>query len=414
MRPLDVRVIVLVFVLGFFSANEAQSNESPVEALKKWLKLENTSRPPLNEQSFAQQPLSLTQAKVVRKQLWDDYVQQEKGRYEQEWKDKYVKSGSFKMKFEYKTFGGKASSGWDLYISMHGGGGTSAAANDQQWHNQINLYQPKRGIYLAPRAPTNTWDLWHQDHIDLLFARIIEGAIVHKGVNPNRVYLMGYSAGGDGVYQLAPRMADRFAAAAMMAGHPNETSPLGLRNLGFTIHMGENDHGYGRNKVAKEWKKKLRTLKNKDPGGYKHKVKIHRKLGHWMEGKDAVALRWMDRFTRNPYPERVVWKQDNVTHSQFYWLSVSDKNKKAETEVIAEYSGESIYIEKAEGVDEVAILLEDQMMDLDKPITIRMKGKAEPLFDGIVTRKISTIYNSLQSRKDPKLIYSAKVVVKLK
>ena len=47
-------------------------------------------------------------------------------------------------------------------------------------------------------------------------------------VDPNKVYLMGYSAGGDGVYQLAPRMADRFAAAAMMAGHPNETSPLGL------------------------------------------------------------------------------------------------------------------------------------------------------------------------------------------
>ena len=74
-------------------------------------------------------------------------------------------------------------------------------------------------------------------------------------LDPNKVYLMGYSAGGDGVYQLAPRMADRFAAAAMMAGHPNETSPLGLRNLPFTIHMGENDTPYKRNKVAAEWKK---------------------------------------------------------------------------------------------------------------------------------------------------------------
>jgi poly(3-hydroxybutyrate) depolymerase len=45
-----------------------------------------------------------------------------------------------------------------------------------------------------------------------------------RGVNPDKVYLLGYPAGGDGVWQLAPRMADRFAAAAMMAGHPNGAS----------------------------------------------------------------------------------------------------------------------------------------------------------------------------------------------
>jgi len=84
--------------------------------------------------------------------------------------------------------------------------------------------------------------------------------IVFNEVDPNKVYLMGYSAGGDGVYQLAPRMADRFAAASMMAGHPNDASPLGLRNIGFTIHMGANDSSYNRNKVALEWEKILRKL----------------------------------------------------------------------------------------------------------------------------------------------------------
>ena len=37
--------------------------------------------------------------------------------------------------------------------------------------------------------------------------RLIENLVVFEGVDPNRVYLLGYSAGGDGVYQLAPRMA---------------------------------------------------------------------------------------------------------------------------------------------------------------------------------------------------------------
>ena len=81
---------------------------------------------------------------------------------------------------------------------------------------------------------------------------------------------MGRAAGGDGIYQVAPRMADRFAAAAMSAGHPNEASPLGLRNIGFTIHMGENDYQYDRNKVAVQWGNQLAELRGKDPGGYRH------------------------------------------------------------------------------------------------------------------------------------------------
>ena len=52
------------------------------------------------------------------------------------------------------------------------------------------------------------------------------------------LYVLGYSAGGDGVYQLAPRLADRWAAAGMMAGNPNDASPLNLRNLGFALHVG--------------------------------------------------------------------------------------------------------------------------------------------------------------------------------
>jgi len=45
-------------------------------------------------------------------------------------------------------------------------------------------------------------------------------------------------------------MADSLAAASMMAGHPNDASPLGLRNIGFTIHVGALDNGFNRNKVA--------------------------------------------------------------------------------------------------------------------------------------------------------------------
>ena len=86
----------------------------------------------------------------------------------------------------------------------------------------------KFSVYLAPRAPTDTWNLWHQAHIDRMFQRLIENLVVFENVDPNRVYLMGYSAGGDGVYQVAPRMADRFAAAAMMASAGRESCKISM------------------------------------------------------------------------------------------------------------------------------------------------------------------------------------------
>ena len=60
------------------------------------------------------------------------------------------------MKYAHLPFGEKPENGHALYISMHGGGGTRADVNEKQWMNQIRLYQPTEGIYVAPRAPTDT------------------------------------------------------------------------------------------------------------------------------------------------------------------------------------------------------------------------------------------------------------------
>ena len=130
----------------------------------------------------------------------------------QEMEAKHVKHDNLTMRYQFRTYGTAPEDGHSLYISMHGDGGAPARVNDQQWKNQVRLYQPDEGIYLAPRAATDTWNLWHQAHIDPMFDRIIDNFVAFHGVNPNRVYVLGYSAGGDGTYQIAPRMADRWAA----------------------------------------------------------------------------------------------------------------------------------------------------------------------------------------------------------
>ena len=293
---------------------------------------------------------------------------------------------------------------------MHGGGGAPPRVNDRQWENQKRLYKLPEGVYLVPRAPTNTWNLWHQAHIDGMFDRLIENLIVFEDVDPNRVYLMGYSAGGDGVFQLAPRYADRLAAAAMMAGHPNETSPLGLRNLPFTIHMGGLDAAYKRNAIAKEWEDKLAKLQQEDPEGYPHLVKIYADKGHWMDREDASAIEWMAKFRRNTHPDRIVWKQDDVEHQRFYWLATDASQNKDRAEVRAERDGQKIDIRSAD-VKRLAVRLNDDMADLDQPITVKNDDKV--LYQGTVPRTVSTIAKTLAERGDPASVYYAEVEVEL-
>jgi hypothetical protein len=293
---------------------------------------------------------------------------------------------------------------------MHGGGGAPKQVNDQQWDNQKRLYKPAEGVYVAPRAPGDTWDLWHQGHVDPLFARLIRDMVLLQDVNPDRVYIMGYSAGGDGVYQLAPRMADRFAAAAMMAGHPNETKPDGLRNLPFTLHMGGNDGAFKRNEIGRQWGTMLDALSKQDPGGYPHEVVIHEGKGHWMDREDAVAVPWMAKHVRNLRPERIVWLQDDVTEPRFYWLR--NPAPKGGQRVVATRAGQAITIEEATGgIDELGILLDDDLVDLDKPVRVTMNGAT--LFEGVVPRTTATLKTTIEERGDPRAGFPAEVRVSL-
>ncbi len=160
----------------------------------------------------------------------------------------------------------------------------------------------------------------------------------------------------------APRMADHFAAAAMMAGHPNDASPLGLRNLPFSLQVGENDSRHNRNDVAKEWQQILDNLHNNDKNGYINMVKIHEGKEHWMDGLDRIAIQWMQNFTRTSIPQRIVWKQSSTLHSQFYWLATS--SPKSGALVIAERNDQTFTIQTAEQLSELTIFLNDDMLDL--------------------------------------------------
>lgn len=357
---------------------------------------------PVNKSS--QNFLSLSEAEKIEKNIYNDFKKEIIVTRSGEMENRVIELKDKKIKFDIKHFGEQGEDGWSLFISLHGGGGTTESENNRLWNRHKTLYELEDGILFTPRSPSNTWNMWFQSHVDTFFNRIIQNMIAFHNVDPNKIYIMGRSAGGDGIYQVAPRMADRFAAAAMSAGHPNDSSPLGLRNTAFTIHMGENDSLYNRNDMAVKWGNDLRKLNEEDPEGYRYYIKIYKNKGHWMDNLEASALDWMSDFIRNPYPSKVVWKQGNVLHKRFYWLRNEDPSF---GDLIECNIDDQIITVLSSSSSKITIQLNDDLVDMDREITVNYLGRQ--LFKGFVYRDIDIIKRSIREYGDPKSVYYGEI-----
>lgn len=404
-----MNIISIYVLLSAVWMSQVSKPGTILENLEKSLNEPSLDLNKLTQQPFTSEPMDSKTANLAKELIIKAYKKQIQNDRSKELSEKVFRDGQLEMPYDFQIYGEKPSTGRSLWISLHGGGGAPKQVNDQQWQNQKKLYKPEEGIYLAPRAPTNTWNLWHEPHIDRLFNKLVESLIATQDVNPNKVYILGYSAGGDGVYQMAPRMADYWAAAAMMAGHPNGVSLLSLRNVPFALQVGANDSAYNRNKVATEYGEALQKLQKNDPGGYENLVKIHEGKGHWMNLEDKIALPWMSKYSRNPIPQKVVWKQTGVPHYRSYWLAIPTMDMPIDSIIIAEYKGQTVEISRAEKIKTVLVRFSDKMMDLDKTITITHQG--QKVFEGKVNRLIKTQIQTLQGRGDPLLIFDAEVSV---
>lgn len=395
--------------LGSGGGSSLDDSADALAALQQWLEGAPTARPALDEQDFASMPLSADDARHATDLLWDDLAEQIRATRQSEQSSQSIEIDGFTLNYETVVLGEEPADGRSLFISMHGGGSAPKETNDQQWQNQILLaesYAPKDALWIAPRAPSDDWNMWFKDHIIPLFDRLITNMIVFEGIHPDKVYLNGYSAGGDGVYQLGPTMADRWAGAAMSAGHPNDMTPANLRNIPFAIHVGGDDMAFDRNLVAASWGQQLDYLQAADPEGYPHQVQVHEGLPHWMNLADQPSVPFIQGFTRNLAPKRVVWRQSTLLQSRFYWLKIAAEHAVKDAEIVATIDGQTIQLESETSAD-ITIRLSDTMLDLDQDVSLFLNGAV--VFQGAVSRTILTIFRTLSEREDPAATYSAEI-----
>ncbi len=396
----------------------------------------------------------------TKKALWSFYLANAKDNTElkTEFDNRALKFENKTMRFSLEKRGTAPEGGYPLYIALHGGGATSPQMNDSQWEAMKFYYSGSvdNGIYVATRGITDSWKLHSEDESYPLYDKLIEAAILYENVNPNRVYILGFSAGGDGVYQIAPRMPDRFAAANMSAGHHNWITFDNLYNTPFVLQVGELDGAYKRNRVAAENFITLNTLHDKYSGGFIHDLFIHYNGSHnswrdndfsrrnqtviadpvlWYAKSDRTtkavnsnAIDWMNQYTRNPTPAKLVWdlsvdakKRVYQTggrlmfglarpHELFYWLSVSvAENYPEKGKLVAEAvkSTNTINISEAENIDKFRVLLNPSLLDLDAPVHVIIKG--QDLGSVNVKQDKDIMIRTLHERSDRDEIYDAQI-----
>ncbi|WP_141734394.1 prolyl oligopeptidase family serine peptidase [Oligoflexus tunisiensis] len=399
--------------------------------------------------------------------LWEKYrktVTADGGRIEEQ-TTRMITYGDKTMKFSLSKKGDKPENGYPLYIALHGGGGAPPYVNDSQWEHMKIYYLDSvdTGVYVATRGVTDTWNLHFVDESYALYDHLIENLVAFENVDPNRVYIMGFSAGGDGVYQITPRMADRWAAANMSAGHHNWITFDNLYNTPFLMQMGQFDSAYKRNTVAVENHITLNQLQA-EHGGYVHELFLHERGSHnswrdndasrrehniianpeaWLKGeptstiqKNTNAIDWLNQYARNPYPQKIHWDPKTAAprttnlgsrylvdptleslltepKELFYWLDLAPQEGEWNAGVIQasfDKTKNSIQLVPAESMDGMRVLIHQSMLDFNQPVNVYVGD--ELMASVKVQANLRTMTRTLLERGDPEYMFHGEIQVK--
>ena len=341
------------------------------------------------------------------------------------------------MRYYVTVIGRKPENGYPMYIALHGGGsGDTPDFNDEQWEDMKLYYSSELncGVYVAVRGVRDTWDTHFNPESYPLYDRLIQYMILTKDIDPNRVYLEGFSAGGDGVYAIAPRMADRFAAVNTSSGHPNGVQLLNLYNLPIQLQAGEFDDAYNRNTVTAEYGIKLDLLKQ-TYGGFEHRTLIHYDCGHNYEDYSRISIpvmrdpaKWlvngdrsnvdvnsfppdyMDQFVRNPIPERIIWDLSTratmrETMSHYYLRAPYDTNRGI-LMALLDRKENAVILDVQELNGPFSLFLNEEMVDFSQMIRLEVNGEATML-SVMPDRRI--LEKSTYDRGDPCYQFEAEI-----
>lgn len=317
-----------------------------------------------------------------------------------------VRSGEHVSPYTLKKVGTRPEGGWPLFIAMHGGGGVAQEVNDRQWQHMQIYYRdhPQLGgyQYLALRAPNNEWNGFYTGYVYPLIENLIRQSLLFGDVNPNKVFLMGYSHGGYGAYAIGPKMPDRFAAIHSSAAAPADgAEPDTLRNVFFTVMLGERDTAYQRQDLNREFANAVARLRGERTDIYPFTFTLIANHPHsGLPDRDKIPE--MYPAVRNPVPRELSWRQTDDVIRGHYWL-VTEEPGRGRT-LRATRQNNRIQVTTEGQVGRSRLLLDSRLVTFAEPITVELNGESRT---ERLRPSLRILAESLMLRGDPELAFTA-------
>ena len=312
--------------------------------------------------------------------------------------------------YTVKTVGTRPTNGWALFIAMHGGGGAPQELNDSQWRQMQYYYRdhPEAGgyIYVALRAPDNTWNGFYTGYAYPLIKNLLRQFLLFADVDPNKEFIMGYSHGGYGAFAIGPKMPDHFAAIHASAAAPADgAGPITLRNTVFSCMVGEKDTMYGRYDRIQNFAKEVQKLRGERTDIYPVTVQIIADHPHsGLPDRDKIAD--MYPAVRNPVPRELTWRlSDGVIHD-YFWLHVPSPDPGAEIDVTCRDN--QLTATMPTNLPSASILLDSRLIDFTKPVALELNGKTSTYQ---LKPSLRTLCETLQRRGDPDLAFTVEIAL---
>jgi dienelactone hydrolase len=315
----------------------------------------------------------------------------------------------------------RASKGYGLVVCLHGAGFTGDV--------YLERWQARLGDAYLLACPTYAAGAWFTRKAEELVLATIQHVRRRYHVDPDRIFLTGMSNGGIGAWLIGMHHAPLFAGIAPMAsGLDDVLMPFlaNLRNTPVYIIHGAKDQVMPV-ELSRAISRELGAL------GYPHVYREHQREhpmagGHYFPREELPDLvTWLNHQRREPLPGRLTVVREASRFQPFGWfrLETTDPiaafsddlvDKRDERIKRREYakldaavvSPNRIEV-KAERVQRYSLFLNDQLIDVSKPLTVVTNGQVS--FEGTVAPSLETLLRQARLRQDPRQLFPVHIMI---
>lgn len=289
-----------------------------------------------------------------------------------------------------------------LLVHLAGGPGYALLG----WSSAAEALLATGYIVVAPHAV----DTWWSEGSERLWAALLDEVFASLNVDPNRVFVAGFSNGGTGAFRFASLFSDRLAAAVSLEGggifvHEGKPAlPGGVGALPLLFAHGDRDEVIDPRLSVDT----VSALKKAVPGA-PVELKILPGRGHDVVlGRDeGLTLGFLGRHRRDPFPREVVFEMDDLRAPRRYWIEVLEK-RGGRARVEGRLAEDGVEL-RTKNVARLRLLLRRELVPPEKPVRVRLDGRE--VASGLVPEDCALLQKTWKEARDPFRAWSGEVVL---